>query len=387
MVDTPNAGSPAHSSLGASGMERWEKCPGSVALLQSLELGESDEPDYRTDGVTAHAGAAWCLEHGADAWEQVGCGFDGNPFTEAMVEPVQLYLDECRAYITKTSEHFIEYRISRPSIHAKFFGTVDFGSIDGEWLTVVDYKNGAGIVVEVSSPQFKYYAYGLLLDPNAHDVKWVRITVVQPNAFHVDGPVRHLIISADELRAWAADVLVPAMLRTEIDNDLDPGSHCRFCPAKLVCPAMVSLFGAAATANPDHVVHLDDSSLGRSYQQLQAVQFYKRALEAEVFRRLNQGHEIEGCKLVRQKTDRVFKEGAEARFKAEFGKDAYVPGSFKTPAQMEKIGAHAKELVREWAYTPQRGLTVALADDNRVAVRVQSSQEAFSGYLGKEEEW
>ena len=47
-----------HSPLGASGAERWMECPGSTALLSQLDLGETDDPDYRVDGTTAHAGAA-----------------------------------------------------------------------------------------------------------------------------------------------------------------------------------------------------------------------------------------------------------------------------------------------------------------------------------------
>jgi hypothetical protein len=44
---------------------------------------------------------------------------------------------------------------------------------------------------------------------------------------------------------------------------------------------------------------------------------------------------------------------------------------------MEKLGPDVKAWVGEYAYTPQTGLTVALADDKRVAVKVQSATEAF----------
>jgi hypothetical protein len=44
---------------------------------------------------------------------------------------------------------------------------------------------------------------------------------------------------------------------------------------------------------------------------------------------------------------------------------------------MEEVSGDAPKLVKEWAYTPQTGLTVALERDKRPAVKVQSSTEAF----------
>src|SRR6202043_907979 len=86
---------------------------------------------------------------------------------------------------------------------------------------------------------------------------------------------------------------------------------CRFCPAKLVCPLMTSLFGAAMTADPKLVVKLTDESLGRSYKYTAAVKFYLKAMEDETFRRLNCGGEITGVKLVHKRADRVYKPLAE----------------------------------------------------------------------------
>lgn len=369
---------PAHSPLGASSAERWMACPGSVALLKELKLPESDEPDYRTLGTAAHAAACECLVKGLDAWEVMGQAFGEHEADDDLVNAVQVYLDEVRSLITPESKVYFEFRIDYPEFHKNFYGTTDCGVVTGDTLYIRDYKHGEGIAVDVEhNPQIMYYAFGLLR--HHPRVMEVDMGIVQPRGFHPDGNIRVWRTSAGSIRSWAADTLKPAMDRTELDHSLDAGPWCRFCPAKLVCPLMTSLFGAACTADPQVIVNLSAESLGRSYQYVQAVKFYLKAMEDETFRRLNAGGSVPGTKLVMKKANRVWKEDAEEIFKSLDG--AYTAPELKSPAEMEKIGAEAKKLVRQYAYTPQTGLTVALEDDKRAAVKVTSTVEAFPGAL------
>lgn len=367
---------PTHSPLGASGAERWMSCPGSVALLKELELPESDEPDFRSEGTSAHEAGAHCLINGMDAWEVIGQTFGKHVFTAEMSAAVQIYLDEARDGVDEFCTVYNEFKIDDPEFHELFYGTLDRGVIRGTLMKVKDYKHGEGVVVEVErNPQIMYYAYGLLRHhPEVTDVE---LTIVQPRAFHPDGPVRTWECSADYIREWAEDTLRPAMLRTEMDNDLDAGKWCRFCPAKLVCPLMVSLFGAAMTANKDQIPQLSDAGLGRSYQYVQAVEQYVKAMKEEAFRRLSTGKELDGIKLVPKKANRVWKGGAIAVFRSRFEQEAFTKPELRSPAEMEKISPAAKELVKEYAYTPDTGLTVALANDKRPAVKVQKPSDAF----------
>ncbi len=313
---------PVHSPLGASSAERWINCPGSVALIKALGMKEeTDEPDYRANGIAAHEAAAKCLAHSLDAWEVVGEKFHTVEIDAEIGDAVQLYLDTVRPHIANTCEDrqvFIEHRISSP-IHPLFYGTVDLAVIENgsdhvgqEVLDLTDYKHGEGIMVDVEeNPQLMYYAFGMLQD--FPEIDKVRLRIVQPRGFHEDGPVREWVTTAAHIKQWAEEVLVPAMLRTELEHDLDPGPHCRFCPAK----------------------------------------------------------------LVHKKANRVFKDGAATMFKQVYGDKAFTPPELKGPAAMEKIDAGAKELVKEWAYTPQSGLTIALESDPRIGVKVESSASTF----------
>src|SRR5208282_2551090 len=105
---------PTHSPLGASSAERWMKCPGSVRLIQSLHLPETDEPDYRREGTAAHEAIAHCLRNDLDAWEVVDKVFYDTPVSVEMADAIQSYLDTVRPLQTPMAQVFIEYRISSP---------------------------------------------------------------------------------------------------------------------------------------------------------------------------------------------------------------------------------------------------------------------------------
>lgn len=390
---------PIHSPLGASSAERWMNCPGSTSLIKELKIAEdTDEPEYRGLGVAAHEAGAHCLQNGLDAWEVVGEKFHGFEVDQNMAAAIQTYIDVCRPLMEREGalsyiEHGLAYKQENHHVteiidpradsllKKYFYGTGDCCVVrpDVKYMDVIDYKHGEGIIVEAeNNPQLLYYAFGFLLLHN--EIEIVRIRIVQPRTF--DAPVKEWIVTANFIRDWVTDKLVPAMQATEMEGaELDAGSWCRFCPAKLICPMMASLFGAATTANPKSIVQFTDETLGRSYQFREAVKFYLKALEDEVFRRMNNGGKIPGCKLVPKKANRVFKIGAVDMFKEKFGDDALTKPEMKSPSEIEKLGSEAKELVREWAYTPQTGLTVATDDDRRVAVKVETSKQAFGNIV------
>lgn len=388
-----------HSHLGASGAERWMNCPGSVALIQALALPPSDAEDYRLNGQAAHDLAARCIKQEQDAWEFVGTKIelieDGKPYTivvdDEMSIAVQTYVDHVRPLRALgdkagTMIAMVEEHISVPSFHKDFYGTIDFAvAVPGtdhhgqEVLHIRDLKYGEGIQVDAEdNPQLMYYAYGVLQELGECDK--VVLGIVQPRGFHPDGPVRLWETTAEYIKAWATEQLLPAMLRTEMDNHLDAGEHCRFCPAKLVCPMLSGLFRAACTASNSTVVNVSDAALGRSYKYVQGVKMYIKAMEAEAHRRLLTGKYTGGVvKLVNKQARRVFKAKADVVFKSKFGAEALTTAEMKSPAEMEKISTEAAALVKEYAYTPDNGTTVALLDDRRPAVIVQSPTQTFSG--------
>lgn len=399
----------AHSPLGASSAERWMNCPGSNVLLNALDLPEgSDSSDFAIEGTNAHEAAAYCLRTDSDAWEIMGefSGANGKfEVTVEMADGVQLYLDVVRSLVAEHGDpvhvnHVVEERISG-DFHTQFYGTVDDAILGPEILDVTDFKYGAGIAVDAyDNPQLKYYAVGIL---NRYiGAKRVRLRIVQPRAFHEDGPVRVWETTAEELLNWKRDVLIPAMNRAEISHTLTPGDWCRFCPAKIACPLLVGLFGASVSADASALANYSNDGLARNYQLVAAVKHYIKALEGEVYARLNRGEEVsDGTKdgtfiLTYKRANRVLSPdgvkvlelcaapppGYDPPFKPE---EVYTKPEIKSPAQIDELGPRGKEFTKEYAYTPQTGLTVVPASSNKVAVKVKKVAEIFSDYAQKAE--
>lgn len=401
----------AHSIKGASSAERWMNCSGSSALIAALDLPQTDEPDYRREGIALHEAAAECLARDIDAWEIAGDTFHDTKMDVPMCEAIQMYLDRVRPSIDPKGFHkqqfFIEAKLAAPQIHEQMFGSVDFGALvpymsahnltNGTtgFLDVTDLKGGEGIVVDPdNNSQMMYYAFMLIATYYADldDEFPVRLTIVQPRAFSHDGPIREWWTTVGNIKRWVARELLPAMNSTE--DELQSGSWCRFCPAKLVCPMLASLARAAASYDPKEVISLSADNLGLSYEKTAAIKFYIKALEDEVYRRQMAGEAVPRTKLVNKKANRIFNDTVTEKVEGKdveipikdaivqrFGDEAFTPPELKSPAELEKLGAKAKAFVHENAYMPVTGLTVALSTDKRQGVKVQSAQERFGAAL------
>lgn len=377
---------PAHSSLGASSAERWMNCPGSVHLIRTLShSADKEDPDYRRDGTEAHALAAYCLDNNLDAWEMLDPMQAHTAFldiTGEMVDAVQVYLD----YVRKLpGEHSWELKLARPELHELAYGTLDFCAVPrvlGTGIEFVDYKNGVGVVVEATdNVQLQYYAYLKLGDDaNFDDAERVRLTIVQPRGFHRDGPIRSWDTTVGAIRRFAHDELRPGMERALSAHDifLDMGSWCRFCPAKLICPAMATLADAAVAVKTAPAEWASDETVGQWFERTEQLKMLIKAVETEAQRRMLEGHLIPGAKLVHGLVDRVFK--PDAPVEKTFGADAFEPAKLRSVAQVEKLPGGA-EFVKEWGFKPEGAPKIALASDKRVAIKVEPTEKKFQKYL------
>lgn len=371
-IPVPADALPAHSPLGASSAERWMNCPGSVTLSAVFKSSASyteDDPDYRRDGTQAHALAAHCLDNDIDAWEA-----DPEEFPELtadMMGAVQSYLDFVREQKCWTQE--VEVRVHLPDFHASFFGTLDCVlTAEDPYLHVIDYKHGVGIVVDAhENPQLMYYAYGKIGGKDIPDDKTVKLTIVQPRAHHRDGPIRTWTTTVGHIREWAETELKPAMEVTSDIEYLSLGEHCRFCPAKLVCPAYDGLAKKALQGGEPI-----------TYAEAQQLKMLIKAIEEQTMRRLKAGERPEdvGAKLVKKRSFRVFKGAAPVE--KMFGEEAWEK-KLKGPAAIERLPG-GKAFVSEWAFLPESdGYTVRPLSDPTPAEGPKSDEEKY----GKPEKW
>ncbi len=368
--------------MGASASERFINCSGSTALLQTLRVQTTEEePDYMKEGTAAHEAVAHVLNNPElETWEIAGQKFgDGIVADAEMVTAVDMMVGVSRKLITPAVKVYIEEFLAAPCVHPLMYGRLDFATVSESMANIVSYKHGEGVLVEVEeNPQEMYYAYMLLLKHPG--VRRVVIRVVQPRAHHPDGPVRRWETTAEHIHEWVHDVLLPAMRNAGQRRACNAGKWCRFCPAKLACPLMGSLFEAASIHDPKAVAKLDDVTLGQSFQLIETVHAYTKALREEVTRRMHLGKKLPGAKFVAGKVNRVWKSGAEEALQV-LGEEAYEPPAFKSPAQMEELGPKAKMLVAKWAYKPEAPLSVVLESDRRTEIKRKSLEEQYAHVL------
>ena len=370
---------PLHSPLGASSAERWLSCPGSTALVAALgPTDDQADPEYRRRGILAHELASRCLTEGTDCYEEMA-GFPLLGPDDAAA--VQAYLNYVRSLHLEGGQFFVERRVHLPEFHPQFYGTVDFALIDRRaGVHIVDYKHGEGVVGEVEdNPQLKYYAFGFIEVDGADihsDDEVVTLTIVQPRVpWHPDGVIRSWDTTAGALRKWAYEVLRPAMDSVALSaaNQFLLGDWCYFCPAKLLCP-MTRANTDAALVHPELPDALSEADMAWYLGLWPATKMFYKALEERADRLLlagTAGPELKAVrKVVNKLAFRVWKEDVEDTLTLTLGEAAWVPRHIISPAEAEKLPG-GKDLVREYAFKPDNGLTCVSIDDRRTAVDVK----------------
>jgi hypothetical protein len=311
-----------------------------------------------------------------------------------MVDFVRMFTGYCnglRALTNGVDGFWIEKRFNLAALQppAPMFGTADIVAYDpaARTLEVVDLKFGQGVVVEVKkNAQLRYYGLGALLsiDLKEFPVEKVRITIVQPRTAHSDGPIRSEEISVDELVGFAGDLLDAARATTQRDAPLNPGSHCRFCPASGRCPAQRER--AQLVAQSDFAVQdfeppapgiLVPEQFAQMLGQLHILDDWMKAMRAHALAMLERGETVPGFKLVAKRATRKWKDEAEveAWLKAKGNaEDDIFDRSLKSPAQIEKV-VGKKNLPAELVVKQSSGLSMVPAADARPEVMLTMGHE------------
>jgi Protein of unknown function (DUF2800) len=192
--------------------------------------------------------------------------------TAEMADAVQVYVDAARPY-TELEDHLIEATVAAPIENC--FGTPDFAAYDpiARRLTVIDFKYGQGVIVEVTgNKQLLTYAAGLL--PGCDAVDEVELVVVQPRRPHRDGPVRQWIHTPQELEAHVAAARRAAALIERDPPILNAGDHCKFCRAASFCPG----FSRRHTkrSGPRTIAFNRSGNGDGNYEQVQGPEYQRR---------------------------------------------------------------------------------------------------------------
>lgn len=359
---------------------------------------------YATEGTTAHWVGEESLRWEAPAAKLIGkvCPETGETVTAEMAEAVQVYVDECNR--VKGDYHRIEEKVTLEEVSSDLGGTVDFAAVmEKRVLHIRDYKHGMGVNVAIEgNVQLRIYALGALAlyskqRPGAGPlITSIVPGIVQPR---IEGgePVKLEKLLTSELIAWQEEVLKPGVARVQLadegqlseDERLVAGAHCKFCPAKAVCPAQAKQNLALAQidfAKPMPVMTLPNpqamsiAKLATILQAKDAFDSWLSAIEAHAQAVLESGKPVPGFKLVKKRSNRAWRSesAAATALSKTLGKNAYKPQVLISPAEAEKqLKVFSLTLSEDLVVKPDTGNVIALASDKRPAATIETASSAF----------
>lgn len=391
----------AHSRIGASSSYRWLECPGSVPLSEKAPAQKSSI--YADEGTAAHELAEKCLLSGQDAADYIGLiiKVDDNEFEvdEEMAEHVQTYIDIVR-HDREVYDDFngCETKIHLKWIHEDMFGTSDsHAGKKKKMLVVHDLKYGAGIPVDaIDNTQGLYYVLGVAARYK-FDFEECEFVIVQPRAFHPDGPVRRWRFSMKRLREFERDLkigldrVVKSRAAKDIMAYLKPGDWCRFCPAAIDCPALERKMELAVfedfdpidddvlSVTPTPPDQMTPERLAEALAFAHIMESWIGQIRSYAYSQAEQGNVVPGYKLVQKYGRRKWKNEALAKeilFMLGFDNSEIdappAPVKMKSPAQIEKLFKKAlgleKKFVGNLTMTPESGTTLVPEGDRRGAL-------------------
>ena len=317
---------PAHAKYSPSSINRLLACPMSINLC--AKAPPQRESAYAAEGTEAH-------QHCEDALLDYGASIAaiGDP---AMKAAAQIYLDYCDPILGRANEYGIE---AKAVYSEELFGTVDCYALEERTLHIIDFKYGMGVAVSPDrNTQLMTYA-GLIIEDQAIKIGWgdvdtVRLTVIQPRT--PGEPVESWDCYPDVIVDHMVEVLESIRESQGEDPAGEIGDHCRWCTAKIICPAVkaaeVGVMKWDSRAIPPE-------ELGEMLVQAHVVEMKIKELFSYAHSRLEDGVFVKGWKLVPKRASKYWTdpEKLEAWAKRNGHLNKLYQKKLITPAQAAKL--------------------------------------------------
>lgn len=379
-----------HAAVNASGAHCWAHCTASPALVKANKHRIVDNgSDYSRLGTTQHSWNEKLLREEVTLEEIPS---EHRPWAEMWREHLWTLMDG-------PGEPYIEAQV--PLFYALDDkpGTMDFGWVSEQRITIRDYKHGEGQPV---SPEFNeqlaIYAQSLITHLHNEGLHSfapetvVDIGIVQPR-YRGEDAIKVWITSVAELAEFCASVITPAVeiIRAGEQITYAPSVDvCRFCKAKEFCTARATAFEALPSSlNPlevftdldaPEVDTLTDEQLASIYRNGKQITKFIADVEAYLTNAVLDGRQIEGTKLVMGREGNrkyVDQEKAEKTFRNWGLKfEDFSDRVMHSPAKMEKHPVVKSKMENTRSANIFQGLlerapakrVLALIEDKRPAV-------------------
>jgi hypothetical protein len=358
-----------HSNIvGGSTAKRVINCPGSVALVQKMppKLGG----DAADEGTLCHNAMATLLEDPSLEIKSVlGVKYNDQTLTEDLIDekiiPAMAALTEIDP--DGDMEYQIEAHVNFGNLLPNVFGSADLiGRIDDRAI-ILDWKFGRGAVDVEENEQLLFYAAAAMrtkgLEWAFADVSEVEMVIVQPPA------VKRWTTTIARVKQFERDLVHAVTASQNAAAPLKVGDHCRYCPAKPICPQMT---GAAERALKVQIKELDPAKIGAYLATADLVEKWIGDLRDLAHQILETGEPVPGYKLVPKRAMRQWVDEDKAYFalsKLGVDRSELVETALLSPAKVEKILKKSKlSLPDDIVVSVSSGTTIAPESDPRSAV-------------------
>ena len=370
----------AHALLSASSAHRWLACsPSAVAA----EKYPAQDTVFTREGTLAHEVAEIVAAAKKNGYK---AHINHDDVTQEMIECAEGYADYIQEQL-KSDDAIVllEQRVDFSPWVPDGFGTCDCIILQGDTMTVIDYKYGIGVPVSAEdNPQMKLYALGALNDYGiAYDVRQVEMHIYQPRINNISD----CSLMVEDLMEWAEKVVKPTAAKAiKGKGSYCAGAHCKFCPhagkcrqLTKVCTEYVethSLRAAVPVLAPHEVAEV--------LQMKPLVELWLKRVQAQAMTTLMDGGEIPGYKVVEGKPgNRKWTDELDVMAvlqNAGYDPDQYQETKLLSPAAMDKsIGKkRVNELLTEFIDRSPGSPTVVPASDKRPPLdRLAEAQADF----------
>ena len=380
----------AHALLSASSAHRWIHCSPSARLEDTFENNTSV---FAAEGTFIHElGELKLSKYIGVIKEDIYMKklkelHSSKFFNSEIEEAVEVYVTFAIELIEATKQRckdpiiLLEQRLDFSKYVEGGFGTGDLVIVADGTLEIVDLKGGKGVAVSAEcNPQMQLYALGALtLFDCLYDIQTVRMTICQPRM----DSISIYELSAEELTAWATDVLKPAaQLAWNGEGEFDPSEYtCKFCRAKATCRARSEKNLEMARFEFKQASLLTKEEITEILSQVDAIATWCKDVWAWAEARAIDGDEFEGFKIVEGRSNRSYgdeKAVIEKLTEAGYSEDEVFIKNLKGITALEKaLGKKVFSEVLDGLITKPPGkYTMVEESDKRQAIKINNTAVA-----------
>lgn len=346
-----------HSNIvGGSTAGRVLACPGSIPLC--AKMPPRPETTYMDKGTMLHSAIAFMLS-GVDPDTLIGTTYKGEVITRDLIDDkllpaVQLFKQ------VGLHQYLVEAKVDFDMTIPGAFGTADvFGRVDKR-VVVLDWKFGDGVMVDADeNPQLLFYAAAAmrsLPDFYFDGVDEVECVIIQPPN------IRRWTTTVERLRSFELELHRAVQSSTLPNPPMHAGAHCKWCPARAVCPIMT---GTVERALHTDLKGLDATAIGGYLADAELLQGWINDLEKLALQMLEGNVKVPGWKLVQKRATRKWTdEIAVKHFLTDYAGGFEMFMELASPARVEKL-LGKKSLPEGLVQAVSSGTTLASVDDPR----------------------